>query len=53
MDAIVAYVVSGTVVASAVTPVDTRTHIAGSPIDLLPSIRREVYMILREFRFLV
>ena len=32
MGAVIAYVVSGTVAASAVTPVDTVTHTAGSPI---------------------
>ena len=34
MDAVIAYVVSGTVAASVVTPVDTRTHTAGSPITI-------------------
>ena len=32
MDAVIAYVVSGSVAVAAVTPVDTRSHIAGSPI---------------------
>src|SRR5580704_11744222 len=32
MDAVIVYVVSGTIAAGAVTPVNTRTHIAGSPI---------------------
>ena len=32
MDAVIVYVVSGDVAAGAVTPVDTRTHIAGPPI---------------------
>ena len=32
MGAVIAYVVSGTAAASAVTPVDTATHTAGSPI---------------------
>jgi hyaluronoglucosaminidase len=32
MGAVIAYVVSGTVAASAVTPVDTVTHTGGSPI---------------------
>ena len=32
MGAVIAYVVSGTVAAGAVTPVDTVTHTAGSPI---------------------
>ena len=31
MEVVIAYVVSGTVAASAVTPVDTVTHTAGSP----------------------
>lgn len=32
MDLVIVYVVSGTVAASAVTPVDTITHTAGLPI---------------------
>jgi hyaluronoglucosaminidase len=32
MGAVIAYVVSGTAAAGAVTPVDTVTHTAGSPI---------------------
>jgi len=32
MGTVIAYVVSGTIAAGAVTPVDTVTHIAGSPI---------------------